>query len=158
RPEEPDSRGQPGEEAVGVPEAPAPVEEALPAALPSRRSLLPLPQQPLRARQLDELVQFAFGQRLAKALRVGGADRLGGPRAVELRQQEVLRLAEVEELARARVLDHVLAPAAERPDQQLGPAGRQRRGKVWHGGPPPRHLAARPNRSPEEPAVVVPAG
>src|SRR5262249_60468631 len=137
-PEERDPGGQPGEEAIGVPEARAPVEEALPAARRRGGGALPRSQEALRARQLDEPVEFVFGERLTETLRVGGADGLGGPLAVQLSQQEVLSLAEVEEGAGARVLDHVLTPVAERSDQQLGQVGGQRRGPGRpRGGPPP---------------------
>src|SRR5262249_44304094 len=113
RPEEPEARGQPGEQPVGVPETLAPGKDAL-AGARRRGGGAPFRlQEVLRPCQLDKLVEVVYGQRFAEPLSVGRTDGLRSACAVEVCQEEVFFLTEVEELASARVLDHVLALAAE---------------------------------------------
>ena len=100
-PDEPDQRGQPGEQPVGVEQAYAPVEEAeriaglglLLAGGESRRRavcgfLLGQRDEALLRGQVDEPVQVLLGERLAEALLERLADLARRPLAVELESRK----------------------------------------------------------------------
>src|SRR5262249_13634294 len=93
-------------------------------------------------------------ERLAEALRKGGANCFRVALSIELHQEEILFVPEMIIRSRARVLDHVGTVLAERADDQVGPAGGPGRKHRFGGWKPSPRLPRRRRRIvPGEPRV-----
>src|SRR5262249_49090111 len=82
-------------------------------------------QEPTPFCHANELVQFVLAEGLAEPLSKSGANRGRLLLPVELHEQEVFFLAQVKELAGARILDHVVAVVSQRTNHKLRPADRK---------------------------------
>src|SRR6476619_4468832 len=87
-------------------------------------------QKAALAGQVQKVVQVLSRERLAEALREGGANVLGGAVAVQSGQQEVLFGSELERLPLEAVADQVGAVISERARNQLRPPAGEWRGEI----------------------------